>query len=509
MSRHFPPSPLPAVQYLGFNNKTCNAGTTGSTWGPTVGPLLRGQGDSTQWKRWTIKIKEREGNNLIVTISNYWSPSSSKQPQCLGQIAVEKPSLCATGTYVDKVRVRPSSQTWRLVPIAGDAFQIITTERGSSCLRYLGASADCSDKYAKLYKKYDSSSKLQRWVIKSASGTPPTPSPVPPGQPVIIGDVQVTPTSWTAQWLDSTAGIPTETYSLKCTSAGASSCASGAVGTVVTGIRRGVQRGTLTGLPPATSLKCYVIASNSAGTVCSDPVGVQTPPGPPTDIAPGTPTGVSNTASGNTWLARWTDGSRGVPVETYEAYCVNWGDSCGAGRIGNSRIGIPRGTQSADVTGLPNGRYYCYVMATNIADDVCSNPVTVNIANTPAGKPTQLSWAVSGSTWSVNWRDGSRGDPQETYTVKCVPFPQGCDASAVGNPQGNIARGTQFGQTTGLPLSATLNCFVIAVNTAAGVCSDPVFVSTTQFLPGKPIIINTVPTPTSVSVFYFDGLPVS
>ena len=74
-------------------------------------------------------------------------------------------------------------------------------------------------------------------------------------------------------WTDGTAGIPEETYTIKCTDdVSVTDCLS-TNGTVQeTGIARGAQAGTLTGLTDGDEYKCWVIAVNSVDSVCSAPV---------------------------------------------------------------------------------------------------------------------------------------------------------------------------------------------------------------------------------------------
>jgi len=66
---------------------------------------------------------------------------------------------------------------------------------------------------------------------------------------------------------------PEETYTIKCTDdVSVTDCLS-TNGTVQeTGIARGAQAGTLTGLTDGDEYKCWVIAVNSVDSVCSAPV---------------------------------------------------------------------------------------------------------------------------------------------------------------------------------------------------------------------------------------------
>jgi hypothetical protein len=57
---------------MGYLNKTCTAGTLGRSYGPTVGPVLRGAA-GVQWKGFTINVVGTafDGHPLI-TIHTYW-----------------------------------------------------------------------------------------------------------------------------------------------------------------------------------------------------------------------------------------------------------------------------------------------------------------------------------------------------------------------------------------------------------------------------------------------------
>jgi hypothetical protein len=67
------PTSSRAVHFLGFLNKTCQAGTKTTPYGPTCGPTLRGAADGQNWKKWTITVvgKAKDGNDL-VTLENFY-----------------------------------------------------------------------------------------------------------------------------------------------------------------------------------------------------------------------------------------------------------------------------------------------------------------------------------------------------------------------------------------------------------------------------------------------------
>ena len=92
------------------------------------------------------------------------------------------------------------------------------------------------------------------------------------------------------------------------------------------------------------------------------------------------------------------------------------------------------------------------------------------------GAPTSVvTTALTATSWVPTWTDGSLGNPQETYTLKCVASGSLCTATAVGTPVTGIARGagsTYSGTAvTGLTPATSYDCFVIAVNSVQDVCS--------------------------------------
>jgi len=97
-------------------------------------------------------------------------------------------------------------------------------------------------------------------------------------QPGTTTATTLTTFSWSITWTDGAAGKPQETYSLKCVLHTASStCTDPGVGTPQTGIARGVQAGSIYGLPGSSTFDCFVIADNGVGSpVCSAAVSVAT-----------------------------------------------------------------------------------------------------------------------------------------------------------------------------------------------------------------------------------------
>ena len=70
---------LPAVELLGYLNKTCQAGTKSKAYGPTCGPVLRTASDGKRWKEWTITVVGQVDGNDLVTIENFY-PAGAGAP---------------------------------------------------------------------------------------------------------------------------------------------------------------------------------------------------------------------------------------------------------------------------------------------------------------------------------------------------------------------------------------------------------------------------------------------
>ena len=114
--------------------------------------------------------------------------------------------------------------------------------------------------------------------------TPPSPVPLPPlpvpaGQPTDLDASVVTATSATITWADGAEGVPTETYTVCCFEGQETDCKSAGFAEV-TGIARGIEKGTLSDLDPNTEYTCYVLAVNDDAPdgICSDALAVETDP---------------------------------------------------------------------------------------------------------------------------------------------------------------------------------------------------------------------------------------
>eukprot|EP00963_Diacronema_lutheri_P001207 scaffold76_cov363-Pavlova_lutheri.AAC.19 len=102
----------------------------------------------------------------------------------------------------------------------------------------------------------------------------------------------------------------------------------------------------------------------------------------------------------------------------------------------------------------------------------------------PPGIPTNVAEsAVSSSSATFTWTDGSIGLPVETYAIRCFDTePMDCTSDDFAAEVTDIPRGTEIATIPGLELNTEYTCFVLAENIAApdGVCSDGATVTTLE-----------------------------
>ena len=192
-----------------------------------------------------------------------------------------------------------------------------------------------------------------------------------PGAPESLETTSISPSSWSAVWVDGAEGFPAEEYELKCVEAGAD-CNAPAAGTPESDIPRGVQAGTVTNLSEGVQYSCYAVASNGAGSVCSDALNITTgePPVRPVDVQT-LGVGFQN------WTASWEAGSSDKNLTyQYALKCVGAGGACDS--QGTLLDGIPQETFTETLTGLESGgNYSCFVIAYNDVAALCSDPISV------------------------------------------------------------------------------------------------------------------------------------
>jgi hypothetical protein len=134
-------------------------------------------------------------------------------------------------------------------------------------------------------------------------------------------------------------------------------------------------------------------------TTCSDPVLLTKPA-----KATGLTSGVEG-ANGDTWVTTWIDGwPRATPTETYRGKCVKQGTGCNGELLGYSYWYIPPGVRNTAVGGLPIGfALDCYVIASNVVGETCSDPVSVVTINpycsiNPVPQPANTAFFVNRGT---------------------------------------------------------------------------------------------------------------
>lgn len=99
------------------------------------------------------------------------------------------------------------------------------------------------------------------------------------------------------------------------------------------------------------------------------------------------------------------------------------------------------------------------------------------------GAPTAVTTNIlTPTSWAPTWTDGSAGDPQETYSLKCVASGSLCTATAVGTVPDGLYRGDGAAYS-GAPVSeltpgVDYDCFVLAINSVEQVCSTAVPITT-------------------------------
>ena len=171
------------AEYLGFNNKTCSAGTPpkSKVYGDTVGPLLRNYFDSKQWKTWDMDVLSSNTTSAVVTLMNYYTGKG--EPKCKDYYMADyydKKGACSDDPWAERVHLHKEAQEWTLYPVPDrdECFYIVNDNKPEGCWRFLSARKDCDDPYVRLAAGDDGSGN-QRWKLVHVDPSPP-PSPSPP-----------------------------------------------------------------------------------------------------------------------------------------------------------------------------------------------------------------------------------------------------------------------------------------------------------------------------------------
>jgi hypothetical protein len=131
----------------------------------------------------------------MATIKNIF-PSNKGKPKCLGHYITDyyhykNKEACTELPWATRVHLHAESRPWEFQAVPGtDCFNIIDDAKPDGCLKYLSASARCSEQYVHLAARDDGSG-LQRWRLVGYKGPPPTPvakspprSPLKPSPPL-------------------------------------------------------------------------------------------------------------------------------------------------------------------------------------------------------------------------------------------------------------------------------------------------------------------------------------
>ena len=159
-------TPRAAGQLLGFNNRTCQAGTKTRPAGPGVGPTLRAATAANTWATFTVTVSEGD----LATLSTFVAEGAA-QPLCVGNLVAEKPSACADPrTHIHPAAQAGAGTEWRLTPTSNGAFTIAYTGRADGCAVYLTASAACGT--AAPFLAPADGSALQEWRLEPVDPAP-------------------------------------------------------------------------------------------------------------------------------------------------------------------------------------------------------------------------------------------------------------------------------------------------------------------------------------------------
>jgi hypothetical protein len=164
-------SPHRAGQLLGFNNRTCSAGTNTRPAGPGVGPSLRAATAGNTWATFAVTVTQELAGGAVEATLHTFVAEGAPQPLCVGNLVAEKPSTCAD----PRAHIHPAAQAgagvpWVLTPVAGGAYTIAYTGRAEGCATHLTASAACGT--SGLLLAPADGSPLQEWVLEPVHPAP-------------------------------------------------------------------------------------------------------------------------------------------------------------------------------------------------------------------------------------------------------------------------------------------------------------------------------------------------
>jgi hypothetical protein len=160
-----------AADLLGFNNRSCSAGTATRPAGPGVGPSLRAATAANAWTTFTVTVtKELPGGAMEAVLSTFAAPGGP-QPRCMGNLVAEKAAACAD----HRAHIHPAAQAgagvpWALTPVGNGAHTISHSGRADGCATPLTASAACGS--AAPFLAPADGSPLQEWRLEPVNPAP-------------------------------------------------------------------------------------------------------------------------------------------------------------------------------------------------------------------------------------------------------------------------------------------------------------------------------------------------
>ena len=308
-----------------------------------------------------------------------------------------------------------------------------------------------------------------------------------PSTPLDVTASSLDDTSVTLSWSDGTAGVPSEQYRVQCQEVDTVCNEEGSLeGIAETGIPRGRTSGTATLLVANQEYDCFAIAYNQQGTKCSTAVRIRTER---QECSPSRRPAVQGDCNDGDFCRRG---------QCFSEQCAEAEDCGGTAPVcsGNSCEPCNSVAVVPAVQGDCQDGFFCASTGACLAPDAPGPPGGLAALDV---RPDRL---------RIAWTFGARGFPQETYTVKCVPFGEDCEFEAEGSPATGISRTDAAGAdatTSQLTPGTEYSCFVVAINAAGEICSSALDVATS---PAQPTEVKAeVIGVSSVTLAWTDGTP--
>ncbi len=200
--------------------------------------------------------------------------------------------------------------------------------------------------------------------------------------------------------------------------------------------------------------------------------------------APGPPTTLAGSVSGNVVAITWGPATSGGPATSY---VVDAGTASGTSDVAN---GLPVGTALSAQGTLPAGRYFVRVRGVNAAGPGApSNEVVLQVGGTTGtgapGAPRGLHFTVLGTAVALDWAAPATGGAPSSYRVELGSTPGASDLTTVNvggatGGTGSLPAGTYFARVRALnatgPGAASNE---LAITTSAAACQGPIIATLT------------------------------